>query len=48
MWIDIIAIDDSFVPYLYVLPLGDIDACINDINGLKEDGEIEFRKRIDY
>ena len=44
MWIDIIAIDDSFVPYLYVLPLGDIDACINDINGLKEDGEIEFTK----
>ncbi len=41
---DIIAIDDSFVPYLYVLPLGDIDACINDINGLKEDGEIEFTK----
>ena len=41
---DIIAIDDSFVPYLYILPLEDIDKCIKDINGLKEEGEIEFAK----
>ena len=32
---DIIALDDSFVPYLYIMPNGDIDDCINDLKELE-------------
>ena len=34
---DLIALDDSFVPYLYVLPVDDIDKCINDLKELEND-----------
>ena len=39
---DLIALDDSFVPYLYVLPTIDSDKCIEDIKELKENEEIDF------
>ncbi len=39
---DLIALDDSFVPYLYVLPTIDCDKCIEDIKELKEKEEIDF------
>ena len=39
---DLIALDDSFVPYLYVLPTIDCDKCIEDIKELKENEEIDF------
>ncbi|MBE6511916.1 MAG: DNA polymerase [Methanobrevibacter olleyae] len=39
---DLIALDDSFVPYLYVLPSGDIEKCLEDINELKSNGDLEF------
>ena len=41
---DLIALDDSFVPYLYILPSNDIDKCIKDLEELKNDEEIEFTK----
>ena len=41
---DLIALDDSFVPYLYVLPLNDIDKCIQDIEELEKEEEIAFTK----
>lgn len=39
---DIIALDDSFTPYLYVLPSNNIDKCIADLESLKEEGELSF------
>ena len=39
---DLIALDDSFVPYLYVLPTIGCDKCIEDIKELKEKEEIDF------
>ena len=39
---DLIALDDSFVPYLYVLPVDDIDKCINDLKELEKEEELEF------
>ncbi len=39
---DLIALDDSFVPYLYVLPSSDIDQCIEDLEELVKEGELEF------
>ena len=39
---DLIALDDSFVPYLYVLPSGNIDKCVSDLKELKEEEEIDF------
>ena len=41
---DLIALDDSFVPYLYVLPLNDIDKCVQDLEELEKDEEIAFTK----
>ena len=41
---DLIALDDSFVPYLYVLPVDDIDKCINDLKELEKEEELEFTK----
>lgn len=41
---DLIALDDSFVPYLYVLPTSDVDECLSDINELKNNEDIEFEK----
>ena len=41
---DLIALDDSFVPYLYVLPVNDIDKCINDLKELEKEEELEFTK----
>ena len=41
---DLIALDDSFVPYLYILPSMNIDKCIEDLEELKNDEEIEFTK----
>ena len=34
---DLIALDDSFVPYLYILPSKNIDKCIEDLEELKND-----------
>ena len=39
---DLIALDDSFVPYLYILPSRNIDKCVNDLEELKKEGEIDF------
>ena len=41
---DLIALDDSFVPYLYALPSNDIDKCINDLEELKDEDEINFKE----
>lgn len=41
---DLIALDDSFVPYLYILPSGNIDKCIEDLKELEENDELEFTK----
>lgn len=41
---DLIALDDSFVPYLYVLPLNDIDKCVKDLEELQKGEEIAFTK----
>ena len=41
---DLIALDDSFVPSLYVLPIDDIDKCINDLKELEKEEELEFTK----
>ncbi|MBR5954274.1 MAG: DNA polymerase, partial [Methanobrevibacter sp.] len=41
---DLIALDDSFVPYLYVLPLNDIDKCVKDLEELEKEEEIAFTK----
>ena len=41
---DLIALDDSFVPYLYILPVDNIDKCINDLKELEKDEELEFTK----
>ena len=41
---DLIALDDSFVPYLYILPVDDIDKCINDLKELEKEEELEFTK----
>ena len=35
---DLIALDDSFVPYLYILPSNDIDKCVKDLEELANDG----------
>ena len=39
---DIIALDDSFVPYLYIMPNGDIDDCINDLKELESAGKLKI------
>ena len=39
-----IALDDSFVPYLYALPSNDIDKCIKDLEELKDEEEIDFKE----
>ncbi len=39
---DIIAIDDSFVPYLYIMPLNDIDECMNDLKELEASDDLEM------
>ena len=41
---DLIALDDSFVPYLYILPVDNIDKCINDLKELEKEEELEFTK----
>ena len=41
---DLIALDDSFVPYLYALPSNDIDKCIKDLEELKDEEEIDFKE----
>ena len=41
---DLIALDDSFIPYLYILPSGDIDKCIADLKELEKNGDLEFTK----
>ena len=41
---DLIALDDSFVPYLYALPSNDIDKCIKDLEELKSEEEIDFQR----
>ena len=41
---DLIALDDSFVPYLYILPSNDIDKCVKDLEELANDGELEYEK----
>ena len=41
---DLIALDDSFVPYLYALPSNDIDKCIKDLEELKDEDEIDFKE----
>ena len=41
---DLIALDDSFVPYLYILPVDDIDKCITDLKELEKQEELEFTK----
>ncbi|SFL16734.1 DNA polymerase I [Methanobrevibacter olleyae] len=41
---DLIALDDSFVPYLYILPSGNIDKSIKDLEELKRNGNLEFTK----
>ena len=41
---DLIALDDSFIPYLYILPSGDIDKCIDDLKELEKNGDLEFTK----
>ena len=41
---DLIALDDSFVPYLYILPSNDIDKCIIDLEELEKEEELEFTK----
>ena len=39
---DIIVLDDSFVPYLYIMPNGDIDDCINDLKELESAGKLKI------
>ena len=39
---DLIALDDSFVPYLYILPSKDIDKCLKDLENLENEGELEY------
>lgn len=39
-----IALDDSFVPYLYILPVTDIDKCMKDLEELEKEDELEFTK----
>ncbi|MBQ2962414.1 DNA-directed DNA polymerase [Methanobrevibacter sp.] len=41
---NLIALDDSFVPYLYVLPSSNIDRCIKDLEELSDNGEVEYVK----
>ena len=41
---DLIALDDSFVPYLYILPSNDIDKCIKDLEELEKNDELEYTK----
>ena len=41
---DLIALDDSFVPYLYVLPVNDIEKCMKDLVELEKQEELEFTK----
>ncbi len=41
---DLIALDDSFIPYLYILPSGDIDKCIDDLKELEKNGDLDFTK----
>ncbi|MGN0105096.1 DNA polymerase domain-containing protein [Methanobrevibacter ruminantium] len=41
---DLIALDDSFVPYLYILPVNDIDKCMKDLEELEKEDELEFTK----
>lgn len=41
---DLIALDDSFVPYLYILPVNDIDKCMKDLEELEKEEELEFTK----
>ena len=41
---DLIALDYSFVPYLYILPSNDIDKCVKDLEELANDGELEYEK----
>ena len=41
---DLIALDDSFIPYLYILPSGDIGKCIDDLKELEKNGDLEFTK----
>ena len=41
---DLIALDDSFVPYLYILPVNDIDECMKDLVELEKEEELEFTK----
>lgn len=41
---DLIALDDSFVPYLYILPVTDIDKCMKDLEELEKEDELEFTK----
>ena len=41
---DLIALDDSFVPYLYILPSNDIDKCIIDLEELEKEEKLEFTK----
>ena len=41
---DLIALDDSFVPYLYVLPVNDIEKCMKDLVELEKEEELEFTK----
>ncbi len=41
---DLIALDDGFIPYLYILPSGDIDKCIDDLKELEKNGDLEFTK----
>ncbi len=41
---DLIALDDGFIPYLYILPSGDIDKCIDDLKELEKNGDLDFTK----
>ena len=39
---NIIALDDSFIPYFYIEPFNDIDICIDDLRNLEKDEELKF------
>jgi len=39
---DIIGLDDSFIPYFYILPKDNMEKCLDDLNNLKDEGDLDF------
>lgn len=41
---NIIALDDSFVPYLYIIPRGNVDDCVSDLKEFENDEEVKINR----